>query len=211
MKVDFYLAMAKAAIPVKFWDAELSQYDMCVKAKMSVEQYLDKLDLAYERGIGLYLFGGRGLGKSFLEAVIVKHVLRKGYSSLYTTLSELVSLFGDGFYNKGAREEYQEKLLGIKFLVIDDIDKTFSSEKSNYVPAAFDQLFRTRSNELLPTIVSSNRPRQELFSGQTSKDDNFYASALSLLSEHVLDVPFTGGKDKRSEMNLQIRKEFLGD
>lgn len=195
--------MAKAAVPVKFYDAEISDYNRCPEAKTKVTKYLNKIDKAYEKGIGLYLYGGRGLGKSYLEAVIVKHALRKGYTALYTTLSKIVSMFGDAFYDKNARSEYEE-ILQVKFLVVDDIDKTFVSEKNpNYVISAFDNLFRTRSNELLPTIISSNQKKEQLFA-----QSDFYRGALSLLAEHLLEVTFMG-KDRRVEISPQIKKEFF--
>ena len=197
--------MARARVPVKFFDLELNDYTKCLTAKEKVIKYLDKLDKAYEKGIGLYLYGGRGLGKSFLEAVIAKNVLRKGYTALYTTLSEVVTMFGDSFYDKDARDRYQQEVLQVQFLIIDDIDKIFISAKSNYVPAAFDQLIRTRSNELLPTIISSNKKREELF----TQDENFYVSALSLLAEHLLDIIFVGQDNRITQINPQIKKEFF--
>ena len=79
------------------------------------------------------------------------------------------------------------------------------STKSNYVPAAFDQLFRTRSNELLPTIISANKKKDDLF----KEDENFYTSAISLLSEHLLDVFFRGQDKRITEIAPQIKKEFF--
>ena len=206
-RFSFYMKMARAAVPVKFYSLEIDDYTRCPAAKTKVVKYIGRLDEAYKRGIGLYLYGGTGLGKSFLEAVIIKSALRKGYSALCTTLSQIITMFGDSFYDKVARDEYQSEVLQVQFLAIDDIDKTFISEKSTYALAAFDQVVRTRSNELLPTIISSNKPREELF----TQDNTFYASSISLLSEHLLDVMFSGQVDARvQEISPQIRKEFFG-
>ena len=202
-----HVKMAKAAIPVKFYSLELDDYTKCTLAKAKVTKYINKIDEAYKRGIGLYFYGASGLGKSFLQAVVIKSALRKGYSALCTTLSQILTMFGDSFYDKGARDEYQREVLQVQFLAIDDIDKTYISEKSTYALAAFDQVIRTRSNELLPTIISSNKPREELF----TQDSTFYSSSVSLLSEHLLDVMFSGKVDARVfEISPQITKEFFG-
>jgi len=199
--------MAHASVPIKFHEFEIDDYTRCSAAKTKIVKYLSKIKEAYKRGIGLYLFGGRGLGKSLVEAIIVKEVLRKGYTARYTTLGETVMMFGDGFYNREARDFYQKEVLQVDFLIIDDIDKTFKSEKSNYVAAAFDQLIRTRCNELLPTIVSSNKTQNDLF----SQEDSFCASALSLLAEHLLGITFQGQDKRIKDISPQLKKDFFGE
>lgn len=206
-KFGIYYKMANAGVPTKFYEFELNDYTRCSTAKEKIVKYLSKIKEANKRGIGLYLYGDRGLGKSLIESIIIKEALRKGYTAQYTTLGETVMMFGDGFYNREARDLYQKKVLQVDFLVIDDIDKTFKSEKSNYVPAAFDQLIRTRCNELLPTIVSSNQKKSEIF----SQKDSFCASALSLLAEHLLEVTFLGQDKRIKEISPQIKKDFFGE
>jgi DNA replication protein DnaC len=199
--------MARAGVPVKFYEAELEQFDRCPPAKKKIESYVNKLSMAFEKGVGLYLCGSQGLGKSFCEAIIAKSALRKGYSVLYTNLNEVITQFGDGFYDKEVRDAYRHEVLQVDFLIVDDIDKTLmNTEKSiSYIAAAFDQLFRTRSNELLPTILSANKTREEFFKNSTG---TFGASALSLLAEHLIDVLFIG-KDKRAQINPELVQLFL--
>ena len=200
--------MARAGVPVKFYEAELDQFDKCLPAKKKIESYIRKIDQAFEKGIGLYCCGGQGLGKSFCEAIIAKGALRKGYSVLFTTLSEIINQFGDGFYDKDQREAYRREVLEVDFLIVDDIDKTLmNTEKSiSYIAAAFDQLFRTRSNELLPTIFSSNKTKEDFFKNSPG---TFGVSAVSLLAEHLIEVLFTG-KDRRPEMNSELT-QFFGE
>lgn len=207
-KFQFYLKMARAGVPVKFYEAELDQFDKCLPAKKKIQTYIKKIDQAFEKGIGLYCCGSQGLGKSFCEAIIAKGALRKGYSVLFTTLSEIINQFGDGFYDKEQRETYRREVLEVDFLIVDDIDKTLmNTEKSiSYIAAAFDQLFRTRSNELLPTIFSSNKTKEDFFKNSPG---TFGVSAVSLLAEHLIEVLFTG-KDRRPEMNTELI-QFFGE
>ena len=205
-KFQFYLKMARAGVPPKFYEAELDQFNRCPPARKKIEPYVNKLDVFYEKGVGLYCYGSQGIGKSFCEAIIAKAALRKGYSVLYTTLSEIINQFGDGFYDKDIRDAYRREVLQVDFLIVDDIDKTLmNTEKSvSFISAAFDQLFRTRSNELLPTLFSANKSREEFFKNSTG---TFGASALSLLAEHLVDVMFMG-KDRRPQINSELVQLF---
>ena len=204
---ESYIEQAKANIPVKYWDYGLKDLTWCPSATEKIEKYTNKLAMAHKKGIGLFLFGNNGLGKSLSAAVVLKEALRQGYTARWSMLSELLSLSSDGVYDKEAREEFRNEILEVDFLVIDDLGKTFISQKSNFTSVHIDFLFRTRSNHCLPIIATANLPREKVVGG----DDSLSKSLLELFQENLLDVQFPHKRSKRDEIQKDFKKGIFDD
>ena len=73
------------------------------------------------KGIGIYLFGTKGAGKSHLTACMANELMDNYYSVLYTNFSE-ISKYIRSTFNKTSETEYEflERLSSIDFLFIDD-------------------------------------------------------------------------------------------
>ncbi len=204
---ESYIEQAKANIPVKYWDYGLKDLTWCPSAIEKIKKYTDKLDEVHKKGIGLFLYGNNGLGKSLAAAIVLKEALQNGYTARWSMLSELLSLSSDGVYDKDAREEFRNEILEVDFLVVDDIGKTFVSQKSNFTGIHIDFLFRTRSNHCLPIIVTGNLPRENVAKG----DDSLSKSLMELFQENLLDIQFPHKRSKRDEIQQDFKKGIFDD
>ena len=194
---EMYLKLASANVPIKYWDKTIDDLDEAngtVKAK--VQEYCLKLPKVLDRGMGLFLVGSNGVGKTLTASIILREALHQKFSARFTTLAEILTMSSDGMYDQEARKQYRRELIEVDFLVIDDITKTYKNtdkQSSTYIDTQFDYLFRTRANANLPVIVTSNHRREDALK---SADETLSNSLLSLFAEHLKDITFLG-KDRR--------------
>jgi DNA replication protein DnaC len=202
---EIYMEMWRANIPLKYWDREIPDVvDGVVNEKL--QAYAKKLDQAVLNGIGLYLFGTQGTGKTLAACLVLKEAIRKGYRVYFTMLTEVLEKYCDGRYDKEARAAFTRSILEADFLVVDDIDKGYISDKSTFIDTAYDYVFRTRANKNLPVIITSNMKREEF--GHQDKL-TFGRSLISIFDEHLIDV-LVQGKDRRKEIQERLRS-FLNE
>jgi len=195
--------MAEANIPYKYW--YLTTEDDYVgegKPKEKVMAYINKLDQAKEKGIGLYLAGSNGVGKTMFGCEILKAALRKGYTAKFFMMDEIVSMLTDSWYDEKARAKFHNEILNVDFLYIDDSGKEFKSKTSTLVDSTFDKMFRNRANELLPTIISSNEKPE----GGTQ---TYGQSVLSLFYEHLIIVTFRGKDYRKENISPDLEKDLF--
>lgn len=212
-KFHIYVKCAQAGIPIKFWKYRLKDFIWDPKASQKVRKYISKIHEARIRGLGLYLWGGGGTGKSLAASLILKHAIKGGYQVVFTSLEETINMSNDTMYDKDAREKFQ-RILSVDFLVFDDIDKTFISSKSEYIQSRIDTIFRKRANSLLPTILTSNLSKQELLSKldtRTSTTSAFKDSLRELFYEHTIKISFLESASKRRKELATSVQQFIED
>jgi DNA replication protein DnaC len=184
------------------WDKEASD---------KIKKYIAKIDMARSKGVGLFMFGRGGVGKTLSACLILKEILSKGYTGRFTTLSQTIAMISDGLYDKDARELFQQEVMQVDFLVLDDIDKMYHSDKTRYLDSQTDVIFRQRANYNLPIIVTSNKARDEVAktTDQVGELDLYGNSLLELFAEHLVDIVFTKTISRRQAVNAQQLEEFL--
>lgn len=198
-----YLEMWRSNVPLKYWEREISDVTD-PNVRRVIEQYVEKIDKAIAKGIGLYFHGNQGTGKTLAACLILKEALRRGYKVYFTMLTEVLEKYCDGRYDRDARTQFAEHILGADILVLDDIDKGYISDKTTFIDSAYDYVLRTRSNNNLPIIFTSNM-KKEQFTAQ--KGLSFGSSMFSLLTEHSKDVMVTG-KDRRKSIKQELEEFF---
>jgi len=193
------LEMAKAAIPQKFWhytfDSLLPQNKISKMTISKFQKYAKNMPKVYEKGIGLFLYGDSGSGKTCSSSIILKEAIKVGYSTHFTMLSEIITVFAEGWYDADRRMEFVDNICEVDFLVIDDVGREFRSTKSDLNRAAFDSVFRGRANDNLPTIITSNF--NFLDDDRGSEDEMNLAreyghNLISLFKEHLIECPLIG-------------------
>lgn len=198
-----YLEMWRANVPLKYWEREVKDItDPYVR--QTIEKYVAKLDEAIKDGIGIYFHGNQGTGKTLAACLILKEAIRCGYKVYFTMLTEVLEKYCDGRYNKDARAAFASLILDADILVLDDIDKGYVSDKTTFIDSAYDYVLRTRSNNNLPMIFTSNMEKEKF---TTQKGLSFGSSMFSLLTEHSKDV-HVDGKDRRKSSKQRLEEFF---
>ena len=147
----------------------------------------------YIDGTSLFFAGNHGCGKTMISTSILKKAAQKNYTCLYTTLSDSVAALTQAPDD----EKYiaRKELLTVDFLVIDEFDNRFMSTEHSIelFGRTLENIFRTRSQNKMPTIMCTNSPNiVEAFSGAIKQ------SIDSLLKGYVKVVPILGS-DFRKE------------
>jgi DNA replication protein DnaC len=118
--------------------------------------YGDNLDNARKNGISLFLWGSNGTGKTLLGVCALKEAIRQGYRAQMTSLGGILECYTDGWYNPERREQFNDRIKNVDFLLIDDVGKEYRSKHSDFAEVAFDNLIRYRTFRQKPFILTTN-------------------------------------------------------
>jgi len=186
---------AESNIPIGYWTLKMERdFHGDPRLREKYDEYVADLQTSYTTGNSIILAGGHGLGKTMTATCILKKASQKGFSCLYTTLSDIVSVLtsGSGEEKFTARRE----LVLVSFLVIDEFDSRFmpSENAADLYARSLESIFRTRAQNKLPTIMCTNSPNViESFNGPLK------ASIDSLMKGYMKAFVVAPGKDHRKE------------
>lgn len=179
---------AESNVPIEYWGLKMERdFVGDPRLKQRYEEYVQDLKTSYNNGVSICFAGGHGLGKTMTATCILKKACQKGYTCLYTNLSDIVSVLtaGSGEDKFLARRE----LVLVDFLVIDEFDSRFmpSENAADLYARSLESVFRARSQNKLPTLMCTNSPNVvESFSGALK------ASISSLMSGNLKVFPVLG-------------------
>lgn len=179
---------AESNIPFEYWTLKMEKdFHGDPRLLKKYEEYIKDLKASYINGTSICFAGGHGLGKTFTVTSILKKACQKGFTCLYTTLSDIVSIMTSGIGEDKflARRE----LALVDFLVIDEFDSRFmpSDNAADLYARSLESVFRTRSQNKLPTLMCTNSPNVvESFNGPLK------ASIDSLMHGYLKVFPVLG-------------------
>lgn len=155
--IKLELQMHEADIPIDFRAKEFDDivYPDVQEQKRQILDYVSYLGNNRNSGIGLFLTGSSGLGKSLMAGLLLKNALRQGFSACFRGLD-------DHFRHVlKVDEENIEKTQTVDFLVLHHVGDEFRPE-SGSLDTVLLELFGYRRNKLLSTIITSNYTAREL-------------------------------------------------
>jgi|SRR5579885_1534802 len=186
---------AESNIPIGYWTLKMERdFHGDPRLKTKYDEYVADLQVSYTEGISICFAGGHGLGKTMTATCILKKACQKGFSCLYTTLSDIVS----AMTSASSEERFlaRQELVKVSFLVIDEFDSRFmpSENAADLYARTLESVFRTRSQNKMPTIMCTNSPNVvETFNGPLK------ASIDSLMKGYMKTFIVAPGKDHRKE------------
>ncbi len=189
---------AESNIPIEYWGLSMEKdWVGDARLKRKYEEYVADIKNSYVTGNSLCLAGLHGLGKTMATTCILKKACQKGYSCLYTTLSDIVTVLTQA----GGEDKFLagRELRLVDFLVIDEFDPRFMATESaaDLYARSLEGVFRTRSANKLPTLMCTNSPNVvESFHGPLK------ASIGSLMKGYMKVFPVLG-KDVRGEEGIK--------
>ena len=129
------------------------------------EKYVEIAEQVLERGIGIYLYGDAGTGKTHLSACIANELVNSLYSVLFTNLGGLSRMIKDTFRGRGETEaSILQKIREVDFLIIDDLgsERVKKDETDLWTQELLFTIVNERYSELMPIIFTSNYSLKEL-------------------------------------------------
>jgi DNA replication protein DnaC len=186
---------AESNIPIEYWTLKMDRdFKGDPRLLTKYNEYTADLKESYINGNSVCFAGGHGLGKTMTITCILKKASQKGFTCLYTTLSDIVSVLT----SVGGEDRFlaRRELALVDFLAIDEFDPRFmpSENAADLYARSLEGVFRTRSQNKLPTLMGTNSPNPvESFTGQLK------ASIDSLMKRHMKIFIVAPGKDFRKE------------
>lgn len=136
------------------------------------------------RGIGVLFAGTIGTGKTLLATLMLKELIKLGYSCFSTTFARTVEAFTATWGNPTEKEWFARKFMYSQVLLLDDLGRELRI--GNSLPqSTFDMILRVRVQDGRPTLLTTNCSLRELETG-------YGAGILSLLSECSIIAEFAG-------------------
>lgn len=179
---------AESNIPIGYWFLKMERdFVGDPRLKTKYEEYTADIKASYVNGGSLCLKGSHGCGKTMTVTCILKKAAQKGYSCLYTTLSDIV-----GVMTSASGEDRflsRRELNLVDFLAIDEFDGRFFStdNAADLYARSLEGIFRTRSQNNLPTLMCTNSPNVvESFHGPLK------ASIDSLMKGYTKEFAISG-------------------
>lgn len=163
--------VANARIPARYKNKKLSQYDVETGDKVAydaVVAWAKNINTHLENGMGLYLYGPTGVGKTHLAQAALTYILEKNtLSGLFVTADRYTDMMFDEMRNNGELSEgYSDPHL-LKYIrrmfdivVLDGL----GSERSpkDFIRNSLVTLVDNRYEQNLITVITSVLPPQEL-------------------------------------------------
>ncbi len=185
---------AEANIPIEYWSLKMEKdftgYPELLK---KYEDITSDLKGHYLAGTSICFSGLHGVGKTMTATCILKKASLKGYTCLYTTLSDIVNVL-----TQGAGEDKflaRRELVMVDFLVIDEFDSRFmpTENAADLYARTLETIFRARTQNNLPTFLCTNSPNiVEAFTGAMK------VSIESLIKGRVKEIQVFG-EDQRKK------------
>lgn len=187
---------AESNIPIEYWSLKMER-DFTGDSRLldKYNEYVKDLKSSYINGASICFAGSHGLGKTFSVTCILKKANQKGYTCLYTTLSDIVNVLTQA--NGEEKFLARRELAMVDFLVIDEFDSRFmpSENAADLYARSLENVFRTRSQNKLPTLMCTNSPNiVESFNGPLK------ASIDSLLKGYLKIFPVFGDDFRKKKI-----------
>ena len=200
---DYYL---KCGIKSAWHSREFEDYENDPEAKEVVCKYLKKSKTAVNDGVGLYLWGANGTGKSYLLNSAFKELINKRYRVRIYSMDEIVDKFTSSWYSDEDKKELDNVLRTISFLGIDEFGKNVDKNGNpvylpDLVKRVMESVIRFRVQMKKPIWFASNTDPQYV-------KTVFSEDIASLLREATIPVAVRGG-DYRKKIQKEIKRRFI--
>lgn len=172
-------------------------------AKEAAQAYIANMDSLFNAGVGLYLWGTIGTGKTLLGSLILKAMMAAGYDGFFTTFVDLINQQSLGHSSREDREWLISGVVNAEVLLIDDPgrEQAAGERQADYMSSVLDEVIRKRVSMRLPTIITSN---DSLDTFQRRYNSNI----LSLVEECSSIIEVTGA-DYRGTSDRALMRETV--
>jgi DNA replication protein DnaC len=182
--------MLLSNIPAGYWLLSMDKFVGSAKLKEITTAYMEKIEDKYMNGESICFAGSQGTGKTMSSICILKSAIKKGFSTRYTTASDVLNEITDSKRSSVFRGLLREA----DFLVMDELDSRFfvSDSAKELFSGIYENIFRYRTHNSLPTIICTNETSGilDVFYGQSKQ-------AIDSLNNQYLKIYPVVGKDFR--------------
>ena len=157
------------------------------------------------QGVGIYLYGAKGTGKTHLTACIANELMSNYYSVLYTNFSEISKSIRATYGSRSESEQaFIDKLATIDFLFIDDFGTESVARDGDdlWLQEKIFEVVNKRYNANKPIIFTSNYSLADMIKNRGLAD-----KTVDRISE-ICEVIKLDGQSYRLKAKQQREKLF---
>lgn len=128
-------------------------------------RYCDVSNKVLQEGVGIYLYGKKGTGKTHLTACAANELMSRYYSVLYTNFAEISKTIRQTYNDRQSSEaDFMKKLAEIDFLFIDDFGTELVTRGGEdlWLQEKIFEVVNKRYNSKKPIIFTSNYSLAEI-------------------------------------------------
>lgn len=167
------------------------------KSYQVAKDYADNFAMFMQDGIGLYIEGTNGTGKTHLAAAIAMQLMTKQHiPCICKTAGDLLLDIKSAFDREGLNEkQILQVYKDVSLLIVDDLGK---EQCTDWSISTLYSILNDRYEKMLPTIITTNYNSDELVRALTPKGyDNYKAKAIISRLREVSKVLTMAWEDMR--------------
>ena len=177
-----------ANIGEQYQRLDWNEWSGCEATKEVVDIYLKGWEQFFKQGIGIELYSSAlGTGKTFAATHIGKELIKQGQSVYFIPFVEMVAAF-----DRQDSDYIMNKIRESGFVILDEVIPPVSDAQQAFFAVQLEAIIRHRTNNNLPTIMTTNMDQETLHSA--------YPRTYSLLS----------AKQMRQEVAGTDRRQLIG-
>jgi DNA replication protein DnaC len=180
MVIFHYLnTLIEAKIPREYWWLPIDDLQVAPEYKKLCKWYSARLENAASGGLGVLFLGPNGIGKTSMQCYIGKEAVINRYSVQYFTAQKYIE--SRKMDDSTLSEEYENA----KFLLLDELDKVYIKNRSNFVVKTLEDFIRRKTSDGSVFIICTNHDENTL-------ENVFGQSTISMLKRHLKFINIEG-------------------
>lgn len=186
-------SMKRMNIPQRLWNASFTGLPDNLRGP--VKNYIRNLDSMLNKGVGFFLYGASGTGKTSAGSVILKAGWERMKTGYFTTVKELRHAVREEESFDGS-ESIMERCRNVDILVLDDLA---ADDFKNFTVGIgeVEHLLSNRSMRSKTTVLTT-RLQPDFFRAE-------YPSILQTMQGTFVGIPVTG-QNHKAEADAELRR-----
>lgn len=167
------------------------------------KRYCEVADKVLQDGLGIYIYGTKGTGKTHLTACMANELMNKYKQVLFTNFFEISKMIRGTFGNSNESEsDYINRLANIDFLFLDDLgtERVQTQNGDLWLQEKIFDVLNKRYNMKKPTIFTSNYSLPELINARGIMDKT--VDRITEMSNAIFEI-------KGASYRMKARKTDL--
>jgi DNA replication protein DnaC len=194
--------MIECGILQKWHTKNLGDYTLDPKNKVLMQRYVNDSKTPLSEGIGYYMYGSNGVGKTLCLNSVFKELMLKGHSVRIISFSALVDMYVSAWRDDAKKIEFSSIVKKPQFLAIEELGKEYANRKDdneNFVNTCLDLVIKTRIQIGKPIWFTSNVPPDSIRTLYTE-------DIASMLLESCVPIKFVGDDYRRTILKSNKEK-----
>lgn len=175
----------------RFENVNINKHNNVIQLKNYINNFKTGANFSND-GIGLFIYGDTGNGKTYLASCLANEMQKQGYWVIMSTMQDALARI----QNFDTRDQFDKDVHNCDLLILDD----FGAETQNdYSKAKVEEIINTRCNSKKPIVITTNYNRNDLIDSIEKKrnltDLRVYERIISMTHGIIVEVPSVRQQD----------------